>query len=253
MKKRISAILICMLILSLAGGCGKEKEPYSSPNFSNNSPDMGTETDATVTDASLNDALMIASYTDATMSDASASDAVPASLTDALPMGVYQDNTYYNGLAEFKIEVDGENWRLFDSVEVASATGATADYVSNLWYGYTSPFDEDTTYAAIASNTQSGSTIIVSYISPTSYNMPNYSSADYLKRVADRYEDVYVRNVTFLGQQYDVIDIPEEESDVGRRVQFAIDRDGLIILITFTIFEGTTLEEAVGLLKPLYY
>ena len=83
--------------------------------------------------------------------------------------------------------------------------------------------------------------------------MPNYSSADYLKRVADRYEDVYVRNVTFLGQQYDVIDIPEEESDVGRRVQFAIDRDGLIILITFTIFEGTTLEEAVGLLKPLYY
>ena len=253
MKKKISAILICMMLISLVSGCGKEEEKYSSPNFSDNSPGVGTETDASATDASLNDALMIASYTDATMSDASATDAVPASLTDALPMGVYQDDTYFNGLAEFKITVDGQNWKLYDAVEVASATGATADYVSNLWYGYTSPYDEDTTYAAIASNTQSGSTIIVSYISPTSYNMPNYSAHDYLKMVADRYEDVHVRNVTFLGQKYEVIDIPEEQTDVGRRVQFAIDRGGMIILITFTIFDDTTLEEAVGLLKPLYY
>ena len=253
MKKKISAILICMMIISLVSGCGKEEDPYSSPNFSDKSPDVATEADATVTDASINDALMIASFTDATMTDASATDAVPASLTDALPMGVYQDNTYYNGLAEFKIIVDGEKWKLYDAVEVASATGATPDYVSNLWFGYTSPFDEDTTYAAIASNKESGSTIIVSYISPTSYNMPDYSAKDYLGMVAGRYEDVSVRTVTFLAQTYECIDIPQEDTGIGRRVQFAIDRGGMIILITFTIYDDTTLEEAVGLLKPLYY
>lgn len=253
MKKRISAILICMMIISLVSGCGKEEEPYSSPNFSDGNSEVATEEDATDTDASLNDALMIASYSDASGTDASATDAIPASLTDALPMGVYEDNTYYNGLAEFKLTVDGETWKLLDATEVASATGATVDYISNLWYGYTSPYDEDTTYAAIASNTTTGSTIIVSYVSPSSYNMPNYSAKDYLKMVADRYDGVSVRSVTFLAQKYEVIDVPEDESGIGRRVQFAIDRGDMIILITFTIFQDTKIEDAVGLLKPLYY
>ena len=252
-KKRISAFMIGIMLLSLASGCGKEEEPYTSPNFSKNDKKEATESDATEGDATLGDALMIASYSDASMTDASETDAVPASLSDALPMGVYDGNTYYNGMARFKITVDGEKWRFFDASEVASATGATKDYVTNLWYGYASPYDEDTTYAVIASEYETGSTIIVSYISPNSYNMPNYSAKDYLTMVANRYADTQVRTVTFLGQRYECVEIPQEDSVIGRRVHFAIDRDGMIILLTFTMYDDLTLEDAFSLLKPLYY
>ena len=254
MIKKISAIMIAMLVLASLSGCGKEEEdPYSSPSFSDGKVENGTEGDATETDASLTDALMIASYTDATLGDASSTYAVPASLTDALPMGIYEGNTYYNGLAEFKIKVDGDTWRFYDAVEVASATGATEDYVNNLWYGYKSPYDEDTTYAAIVSEKESGSTIIVSYINPSKYNMPDYSAKEYLTMASEKYEDVSVRTVTFLGAKYECLDVPAEQTNVGRRTQFARKVDGMIVLITFTMNEDTAIEDAVSLLSPLYY
>ena len=40
---------------------------------------------------------------------------------------------------------------------------------------------------------------------------------------------------------------------MGRRTQFAIDKEGLIVLITFTLSEEVELEDAVKLLTPLYY
>lgn len=254
MTRKLSAALICVMILGMLCGCGEEeKDPYSSPSFSNGTRENGTESDSSETDASLTDALMLASYTDATITDASSSDAIPASLTDAMIMGLYQDNTYYNSLADFKITVDGNEWVLFDSAEVASATGATEDYVNNLWYGYRSPYDEDTTYAAIACHRATGSTIIVSYINPASYNMPDYSANEYLKMASAKYDDAAVRTVTFLGQKYECLDVHDVGSGIGRRTQFAIKRDGIIVLITFTMNEDIYLTDGVQLLSPLYY
>lgn len=254
MTKKLAGILVALTILASFSGCGKEEEdPYSSPSFTDGKVSTASEGEATSTDASLTDALMIASYSDATRSDASMTDAIPASLTDALPMGVYNKNTYFNGLAEFKIKVDGDRWKFLDAVEVASATGATEDYVNNLWYGYKSPYEEDTTYAAIVSNSLSGSTIIVSYVNPSSYMMPDYSAKEYLSMAAKKYDNVSVRKVTFLGQQYECLDIPKDQNELGRRTQFAIKQDGMIILITFTMIDDTTLEEAVSLMTPLYY
>ena len=254
LNKRIAGIMISLMILSCLSGCGKkDEEPYSSPSFSNGKKQESTEEEATDTDASLTDALAKASYTDAKQINASGTDAVPATLTDASPMGMYKDNVYYNGLAEFKITVDNEEWKFFSAEEVASATGKSKDFINNLWYGYTSPHDYDTTYAAIASNVETGSTIIVSYINPANYDMPEYTANEYLGMAAGRYEDVHVRTVTFLAQKYECLDIPAELTNVGRRTEFAIDKDGLIILITFTMSGEMQLEEAVELITPLYY
>ena len=254
-KERLAAILIGVLAFSMLSGCGQqqEEEKYSSPSFEKHKAEVATTEDAEEVSASISDAIMMASYTDATLTDAKEKSGVPASLTDALPMGVYDGNVYYNGLAEFKLTVDGTSWKFYDAVNVASATGATEDYINNLWYGYKSPFDEETTYAAIAYNQNSGSNIIISYVNPKAYLMPDFSAENYLTMAAERYEGVKVSKVTFLRQKYYCLDIPKELSTVGRRTQFAIDKDGLIILITFTMHEEVSLEEAVSLFTPLYY
>ena len=253
-KSRLAAVLILCIILAVAGGCTRqEDEPYSSPSFNDGHSSEEQAEDATPMDATLSDALMVASFSDAYPINASMTDAFPASLTDAYPVGMYDGNVYYNGMAEFKITVDGERWRFYDAVEVASATGATEDDVNNLWYGYKSAYDLDTCYACIVSNKETGSTIIVSYVNPANYMMPDYTAKQYLSMMVDRYEDVTVRTVTFLGQTYECLDIPAEQTSFGRRTQFAIDKDGLIIIITFTMNGDARLDEAVGMLTPLYY
>lgn len=253
-KGRISAVLIGLTILSLISGCGKtEEEAYSSPSFKNTSTETASAGDSNEVNASITDALNIASYTDATMTDSIEVKKALASAGDALPMGVYKDEVYYNSLAEFKITVDGTTWKLFDAAEVASATGATADYVSNLWAGRRSPYDEETSYAAVAYNVETGSNIIVSYVNPDKYLMPGFGAFDYLKMASQRYDECKVSVVTFLGQRYTCLDIPANDNSVGRRTQFAIDKEGLIVLITFTLSEEVELEDAVKLLTPLYY
>ncbi|SEQ45226.1 hypothetical protein SAMN02910369_01797 [Lachnospiraceae bacterium NE2001] len=253
LKKKLTATLVALLLITALSGCGKEEEEaYSSPSFSNGSKQEATESDAEEEDASLTDALMIASFTDATAS-ASLTDALTASLTDAPIMGLHEKNVYYNTLAGFKIEVDGNEWKFYNAAEVATAMDASVDYVNNLWYGYTSPYDEGTTYASIASHKESGSTIIVSYVNPENYNMPDYTAKEYLQMAAGKYEDLHVRTVTFLGDKYEVLDVPDEQSNVGRRTQFAIKKEGLIVVITFTTNNDYKLEEAVGLISPLYY
>ena len=253
-RTRIACIMIMCVMLVTFASCGApEEEPYSSPSFSNERKENATEEEASITDATLSDALMKASYTDAYPINEDIADAYPASMTDAYPIGSYDGNVYYNGIAGFKITLDGENWRFYNASEVAAATGATEDDINNLWYGYKSVYDEDTVYACIASNKESGSTIIVSYVNPANYMMPEYTAKEYLSMMVDKYEGVSVRMVNFLGERYACLDIPAEQTKLGRRTQFAMDKDGLIVIITFTMNGDTPLEEAVGMLSPLYY
>ena len=254
MKKKISALLVAVLILSVLSGCGKkEEEAYSSPSFSNGSKTDADASEEEDEDASLTDALLIASYSDATVSDASEVDELTATLTDAPLMGVRTEKVYYNTLAEFKITLDTEGWEFYDAAEVATATDSTTDYINNLWYGYTSPYDEGTTYAAIAYHKESGSSIIVSYVNPTEYNMPDYSAREYLEMAAGKYEGLKVRTATFVGDKYEILDVPDEQSNVGRRTQFAIKKEGLIVVVTITTNNDYKLEDAVRFISPLYY
>ncbi|MCR5215073.1 MAG: hypothetical protein K6E10_11715 [Eubacterium sp.] len=253
-KARIACFLIMCIIFSMVTGCGKEEEEaYSSPSFSNSHQETSEEEEATITDATLTNALMAASYTDAYPINPEVEGVFSASMTDAFPAGMYYENVYYNGLAGFKISVDGENWRFYDAAEMASATDTTEDYVNNLWYGYKSVYDQETTYVCIASNKHTGSNIIVSYVNPAKYMMPEYTAKEYLSMMIDRYDGVSVRTVTFLGEKYACLDIPADQTAFGRRTQFAMDKDGLIIIITFTMNGDTPLDEAVGMLSPLYY
>ena len=82
--------------------------------------------------------------------------------------------------------------------------------------------------------------------------MPDYNSESFLKMVSSRYENYSLTKVTFLKKKYMCLDV-KEEAEVGRRTQFAIDNDGLIVLITFTLQEGTKLEDAIRLFDPIEY
>ncbi|MBO4864584.1 MAG: hypothetical protein J5517_09465 [Eubacterium sp.] len=248
LKKYISVILLVTFVFSLAA-CGKvEDEPYSSPNFNKLTTQEDTEEVIEPADASITDALINASFTDASSSDADFEP--PASLTDASIMGMYEDGAYYNALAGFKISVDDETWHFYDAAGVASATDASIDHINNLWHGYKSPYDEDVSYAAILYNSEDGSNIIVSYINPESYLMPEFDSQKFLGMAASRYEEYNLSWVTFLRKNYWCLDV-KDESEVGRRTQFAIDEEGLIVLITFTLQEETELQDAVSLFSPL--
>ena len=249
-KKYISVILLFTFILS-AVSCGKvEDTPYSSPNFQNSMTEEDTEEVITKADASITDALMKASLSDASLSDADLEP--PASLTDASIMGMYDDGAYYNALAGFRITADYEDstWHFYDAAGVASATDASLDHVNNLWHGYKSPYNEDVSYAAILYNSVDGSNIIVSYINPEKYLMPDFNAQKFLGMAASRYDDYTLSYVAFLRKNYWCLDV-KEESEVGRRTQLAIDEEGLIVLITFTLQEETSLQDALTLFSPL--
>ncbi|SNU05280.1 hypothetical protein SAMN06297422_103137 [Lachnospiraceae bacterium] len=254
-KRYIAAVLVGILILSLVSCGNKKEDSYSSPNFSEKkdkkySEEMSSETDASITDAIMKGGIK------ATMSDASSTDAVtevlPASIDDAGEMGMYEGNSYYNTLAGFKVTVDNETWKFYDAEGVASVTDSTPDEINNLWHGYRSPKDKEVSYGAIIYNTKDGSNIIISYVNPTAYLMPDYNSESFLKMVSSRYENYSLTKVTFLKKKYMCLDV-KEEAEVGRRTQFAIDNDGLIVLITFTLQEGTKLEDAIRLFDPIEY
>ena len=253
MKRRIkisSALLIAVMLLGLMTGCGQEEEQYTSPNF-DESNKIGTVTDsATESNATMSDAVALASVTNATPSDATMTDALVASISDASAMGVYDNNTYFNNLAGFRITGD-EVWTFFDEEGVASASGQSRDDIDNLWSGLKTPYDYDTSYAAIAYNTETGSNIIVSYINPDKYLIEGLNAESYLRKSVDRYEGVVVRNARFAGDDYICVDIPKEETGMGRRTQFAIDKEGLIVLITFTTQKDEELEEAISLFSRL--
>lgn len=249
-KRYIAAVLIAVICLSLIS-CGKQEEAsYSSPNFTEKKDDKTEDKElSSEADASITDAILKASMSDASITDSVEAE-MPASITDASVMGMYKNNMYFNTLAEFAISVDNEEWKFYDAAGVATVTGTSVDEINNLWHGYRSPHDADTTYGAIVYNTEDGSNIIVSYVNPTAYNMPEFNSEKYIKMAASRYENCTISKVSFLNQDYVCLDV-KDEAEVGKRTLFAVDRDGLIVLITFTLQEETTLEEAVKLFAPL--
>lgn len=260
LKGKIAAVLIAGMMLSLLAGCGNKQEEstqYVSPTFSPEENMDATFGDATGTDASLADAIReAASMNDAaSATDATGTDALPASLSDALPMGVYEEDTYYNPLGHFKVTVNEAEWRLFDAAGVASATDTSVDEISNLWSGLKSPYEAETSYCAIACEVRTGSNVIISYVSPSKNMMPDLTAKSYLSMALHRYAGASLGTVKFLGNDYYFLDIPKSESSVGRRVQLAMDcstgQGKLILLITMTLQEDEELTNALAMFQPI--
>lgn len=254
-KIKVAALLTGLVLVSSLAGCKGNQEAstqYVSPSFDNQTTEIPTMTDASTTDASLTDAIAeAASANDA--ASAGDADQLPASLSDALPMGTYSDDhrTYYNPLGNFKLSM-AEDWQLMDADSVASTTDASVDEISNLWSGLKQPKDFETSFCAIANRQSTGSNIIISYLSPSAYLMPDLTAEKYLGMSVSRYENASVGTVKFLGQDYYFLDIPKNDSSVGRRVQLASDHDGLILIVTMTLQEDEELTDAFKLFDKIW-
>lgn len=248
-RKEAAAVLTACLAAALLAGCGKTQQSsaYVSPSFQNQQAEEASYGDASVSDATLTEAIRAA----ASAGDASVSDAVPASLTDSVPMGVYENNTYYNGLAGFQLKTDEAVWYFYDADEVATATDVSVEDVKNYWTGLKSPYDGDTTYCAIAVNRNTGSNIVISYINPEKYRMPELTAEKYLQSSLSRHKGASLGEVEFLGNTYHYLDAPSEDETAGHRIQFALERKGLIVLITMTVQDEKELESMLEMFSPI--
>ena len=157
--------------------------------------------------------------------------------------GTYENGNYYNPFVGLAIQSD-DIWRFYDAPGVAEATGLTEDEVNDLWYGVVSPHSVKTMTCCIAYKKDTGSNLIISYINPKLYYMQNMTAREYLELSSRSVKGAEVRNVEYLGQVYATVELPEEKEGTGKRVQFAMRKDDLIVLLTYTLQGEDTIEEA---------
>ena len=228
----------CLLGLTACAGTDTTEEKYTSPNFN-------TEV---VTEAGKPGATESTEDPDVVPSELSTGEPVKTSdletdvSTNTTIAGSYENGDYYNPFIGLAIKSDS-SWRLYGAAEVAEVTGLTEDEVNDLWYGVVSPYSVKTMTCAIAYKKSTGSNLIVSYINPKLYYMQNMSAREYLELSAREYPDVIVQNMDYLGQTFASATFPEIEGD-GRRIQFAIRKSDLIILLTYTLQGDDTIDDA---------
>ena len=253
LKSKTAVLAVAaMMVLSLAGCGKKEEEPYISPSFNNESDDNQkydpTVENSSVTDATYGDAELM--Y-DAEPSGQEMSEAVKASMSDPLEAGVYGEGIYYNSMANFAINVNETNWSFYDAEGVASATGLSVEDVDNFWYGYKTTQDAETSYCCIAYDNKTGSNIIVSYVNPSVTLFPEITAEDYLAMALNRYDNLLVKRIKFLGDTWACLDIPADQNPAGRRVCYAKKSGDILILVTFTMQDDQELSEAQELFSRL--
>ncbi len=238
-RNRIAAVIIMTGLLLGLPACGEQEpeEKYVSPTFNTevvNPSEEGKKPETTEAQEVLD--------TDLSQGDpVKASDLEEVPTTETTIAGSYENGSYYNPFTGFAIQGDSE-WKLYDAAGVAEVTGLTEDEVNDLWYGVVSPYSVKTMTAAIAYKRSTGSNLVVSYINPKLYYMQNMTAREYLELSARAYKDVEVSNVNYLGKVYAAITLPDEGE--GRRTQFAIRVDDLIVVLTYTLQGEDTLEDA---------
>ena len=273
-KTVITAAGILLLGAGLTA-CGSEPEQkYTSPTFNTETVKPGEKYTGDSTEAASAEP---ASLSEGDPIDGSQTD---VDLTQATIAGTYDGNVYYNSFVGFAITVDGSLWKMYDAAGVALATGQTEDEVNDLWYGVVSPYSVKNMTCAIAYDSTSGTNLIVSYVTPKLYYMQDMTAREYLELSAGQYENATVTDYEYLGNTWSCLTVgdgseenseetTEEKTDgenpdagnpdaenpsedtarlegVGRRVQFAIRKDDLIVLLTYTLQGEDTLEDAAS-------
>ena len=239
--KKIASVLIMAGMLMGLSACGEEEpeQKYVSPTFNTEVVTQDGDKKIVATPEEIEAEKLELSTGDAVKG----SDLETDLSTSTTIAGTYENGDYYNPFIGIAIKTD-VLWHLYDAKGVADATGLTEDEVNDLWYGVVSPYSVKTMTCAIAYKTDTGSNLIVSYINPKLYYMQNMSAREYLELSSRAYKDVEVKNVQYLGQVYAMVELPEEKEGDGRRIQFAIRKDDLIVLLTYTLQGEDELETA---------
>ena len=246
---RRKAVLFAGAVLFTCGlsACGEEPEQkYTSPNFEQETVKSGEKYTGSSTEAP--------EVFPSGLSEGDPVDGkdVDADLTTNTTLtGTYDGTNYYNPFAGFVIQVDGVLWRLYDAAGVAEATGQTEDEVNRQWYGVVSPYSLKNMTCAIAYDADTGTNLIVSYVNPKLYYMKDMTAREYLELSARQYEDVEVVDMDYLGETWSTLTLEEQREGVGRRAQFAIRKDDLIVLLTYTLQGEDTLEDAASHVSKL--
>ena len=247
-KRKISALLVVAALMMGLSACGETEpeEKYVSPTFNTEVVTKEKNTKKGKGDKTTEEAEKNGDVEDSGLSKGDpvkASDLETPPSTETTIAGSYENGSYYNPFVGLAIRGEGL-WRLYDAKAVAEATGLTEDEVNDLWYGVVSPYSVKTMTCAIAYKSDTGSNLIVSYINPKLYYMKSMTAHEYLELSVRDMKDVEVKNVNYLGQVYAMTEIPGATEQEGTRVQFAIRKDDLIVLLTYTLVGEDTLEEA---------
>lgn len=245
MQNRRSRIIFAGMLVGLTLGLsacsetGSTEEKYVSPNFNTEVVTEAGKQGATEATEDPN----VEKLELSTEEPVKSSDLETELSTNTTIAGSYENGAYYNPFVGLTIQSDS-TWKLYNAREVAEVTDMTEDEVNDLWYGVVSPYSVRTMTCAIAYKSSTGSNLIVSYINPKLYYMQNMSAREYLELSARDYKDVEVKSVEYLGQIFAMATFPEENEGQGQRIQFAIRKSDLIVLLTYTLQEGDTLEDA---------
>ncbi len=245
MQNRRSKLLFAGMIvglslsLSACSDTGSTEEKYTSPNF--NTEVVTEEQDTRATEATEDPDVIHSELS--TAEPVKSSDLETELSTNTTIAGTYENGAYYNPFVGLTIQSDS-SWKLYDAKEVGEVTGLSEDEVNDLWYGVVSPYSVRTMTCAIAYKVATGSNLIVSYINPKLYYMQNMSAREYLELSSRDIADVEVQSVEYLGQVFAMASFPEEQEGSGRRIQFAIRKSDLIVLLTYTLQGDDTLEDA---------
>lgn len=239
-RKAIFAVAGISLLTVGLSACGEteQEEKYTSPNFITETVKPGEKYTGKTTEEP--------EVQPAGLSEGDPVNKSDVDLSSETLVGAYDGNTYYNSLAGFAVTVDGSLWHLYDAAGVARATGQTEDDVNNQWYGVVSPYSLKTTTCAIAYDADTGTNLIVSYVNPKLYYMQNMTAREYLEMSASKYTNAEVIDYDYLGETWSCLTVDEAQEGVGKRVQFAIRKSDLIVLLTYTLQGDDVLEDAAS-------
>ena len=235
MRKKFAIILSGIMMIAALSSCGKEDKKGSTESTTQK------RTEAVTTEATTEPGdTPIATGTDATS-------------TDAIKnlMGYYKGNEYTNELAGFKVKVNGHAWRFYSAAEVAAAAGVEEQEILDLWTGEKTPYDQNMSFCMIAGNKSTGSSIIISYYYVNNELNKDTSAEFYLEVAADQIEGGEVKQITFVDKDFYALVIPPEKEGGYEQVRYATKAGDLIIVISFTIGEGETIDVLETMFSPL--
>lgn len=235
MRKRITAVIIAAAMTMGLVACGESPE----------ADHLTSTTEATITTED-NTITVTAAPKEEDTEEASI-DGATLHAGDNLAGSYPDSNTYVNDFFGFTVKLDGGNWKFYDSEGVANAAGLETSTIDNFWDGNISAYDNEISYCAIGYNGQTGTNIIVTYFNPAKYNMSDLTAYDYLKLSADSMEGSEYDNATFLGDSTYAKLIPPVDEEKGYyQEMYAKDKDGLILMITFTVMNGEDINDVIS-------
>lgn len=217
MKKRLAVgIIFSMMVLALSG-CG---------------------------DAANEDTQNVSEVTEiSTDSDANEDEVI----NSGIMAGTIYDNVYTNESFNFQF-IMPEGWKFYDAATVANSTGVDEAVIEGFWKGTESAYDYAMSYCMIACDSTKGTSVIVSYFCPERYNLlPDTTAKEYLTNSAKGFEDAKIYDDKLGSMDMTCLELAERED--SKQYMYATDRDGIILMITFTTLTDEDIDTYKAMIK----